>query len=177
LASMIGGIAVGVLVGRRLLRPGWLLALGMFSTALGSALTAYAHDSENVVLMFAGLVGLGTGLAYAATPNLLMAAVPPGVQASTAALVSVSQTVIPAIGPIIAFSVMNGSHIAELPPFITRMLNGAIIYTERGLEIGFLIAAGIAIAGLAFALLVPRTIEQVSIEAIMPDRAAPPQPS
>ncbi|MEU1426527.1 MFS transporter [Nocardia sp. NPDC005746] len=174
LASVVGGIAVGVLVGRGLLRPGWLLALGMLSTALGSALTAYAHGSEQLVLLFAGLVGLGAGLAYAATPNLLMAAVPPGVQASTAALVSVSQTVIPAIAPIIAFSIMNGSHIAELPPFITRMLNGAIVYTERGLEIGLLIAAAIAVVGLVFALLLPRTIVTVSIEAVPPDHAATP---
>ncbi|MFD6354800.1 MFS transporter [Nocardia tengchongensis] len=173
LLSVVGGIAVGVLVGRGLLRPRWLLALGMLSTALGSVLTAYSHDDKYLLLLFAGLVGLGTGLAYAATPNLLIAAVPPGVQASTAALVSVSQTVVPAIGPIIAFSVMNGSHIAELPPFIVRMLNGAIVYTERGLQIGFLIAAAIAAVGLLFALLVPRTIEQASIDVAVPGRGVP----
>ncbi|MGW4533196.1 MFS transporter [Nocardia sp. NPDC004340] len=167
--SVVGGIAVGVLVGRRLLRPGWLLALGMLSTGLGAALTAYSHDSSELVLLFAGLVGLGTGLAYAATPNLLISAVPPGVQGSAAALVSLSQTVIPAIGPIVAFSVMNGGYVAELPPYIARMLNGAIVYTERGLQIGFLIAAAIAAVGLLFALLVPRTVEQASLESIVPD--------
>ncbi|MET8875097.1 MFS transporter [Nocardia sp. NPDC004278] len=173
LLSVVGGIAVGVLAGRRLIRPGLLLALGMLSTALGSVLTAYSHDSKDLLLLFAGLVGLGAGLAYAATPNLLIAAVPPGVQASTAALVSVCQIVIPAIAPIIAFSIMNGSHVAQLPPMITRMLNGAVVYTEGGLKIGFLIAAAIALAGLLFALLLPRTIEQVSIGAIAPEAAAP----
>ncbi|MFE3257953.1 MFS transporter [Nocardia sp. NPDC059091] len=169
LSSVVGGIVVGVLVGRGMLRARWLLALGLLSTGLGAALTAYHHDDKDLLLLFAGLVGFGTGLAYAATPNLLIAAVPPGVQASTAALVSVAQTVVPAIGPIIAFSVMNGSHIAALPPFIVRMLNGAIVYTVRGIQLGFLIAAAIAVAGLVFALLVPRTIEQVSIDAAAPD--------
>lgn len=53
------------------------------------------------------------------------------------------------------------------------MLNGAIVYTERGLQLGFLIAAAIAAVGLLFALLVPRTIEQASIDEAAPEVGVP----
>jgi MFS family permease len=118
------------------------------------------------VLTFAGLVGLGLGLAYASIPNLLIAAVPPQVQASAAALAGVFQAVIPALAPIVVFSVLDGSYQAVLPAMITRMLNGAIVYTDAGFRVGFLIVAALALPGLLAALLLPRVIEPCTVAEI-----------
>ncbi|MGF6888648.1 MFS family permease [Nocardia sp. GAS34] len=74
--SVIGGLTVGVLVGRQIAGPRLLLMLGMIVAGAGSGLTAYAHHDKPAVLIFAGLVGLGLGLADASIPNLLIAAVP-----------------------------------------------------------------------------------------------------
>ncbi|SEM23922.1 MFS transporter [Rhodococcus maanshanensis] len=165
--GVLGGIVVGVLVGRHVASPGLLISLGMVSAAIGCTVTAYAHDNELLLMILAGAVGLGSGLAYAATPNLVFLAVPPELQASTSALVGMFQTVVPAIAPILAFAVMDGSHVAQLPPMITSMLNGATVYTDDGFTVGFLIAAAIALVGLCAAVLVPRRIVQVDVDSIV----------
>lgn len=165
--AVLGGIVVGVLVGRTFASPGLLISLGMASAVVGCAVTAFAHDSELLLMILAGAVGLGSGLAYAATPNLVFRAVPSELQASTSALVCMFQTVVPAVVPILAFTVMNGSHVAQLPPMITSMLNGAIVYTDDGFTVGFLISAAIALLGLGAAVLVPRRIVKVDVDSIV----------
>ncbi|WP_280200187.1 hypothetical protein, partial [Nocardia cyriacigeorgica] len=45
------------------------------------------------LIVFAGIFGTGMGMAYASIPNLLIEAVPPQLQASTASIVGVSQSV------------------------------------------------------------------------------------
>ncbi|MEV6138987.1 MFS transporter [Nocardia sp. NPDC051990] len=164
--SEIGGLIVGVLVGHRIAGPRLTSVLGMIAAGAGSVLTAYSHDDKGMVLIFAGLVGFGLGLAYASTPNLLIEAVSPKLQASTASLIGVFQTVIPAILPVVVFAVLNNSYTAALPPMITQMLGGAIIYTDAGFKAGFLIVAAIALLGFVAALLLPRTIEEITIEAV-----------
>ncbi|GAA4485209.1 MFS transporter [Rhodococcus olei] len=163
--TVIGGLIVGMLVGRNV-RPRLLLAAGAVSAALGCALTAFSHDSKGTLIVFAGLVGLGMGLGYAAIPNLLIEAVPPQLQASTASIVGVFQSVFPAALPVIAFTVMNNSYIAPIPPEMTQ---GYVFYTDKGFQVAFLIAAVAAVACLLAALALPRRIEQVKIESIEPE--------
>ncbi|MFE3292742.1 MFS transporter [Rhodococcus sp. NPDC059234] len=171
--GVLGGLVVGVLVGRNIASPRLLISLGTVSVAVGCTVTAYAHDSELLLTVLAGTVGLGAGLVNAATPNLVFRAVPSELQASTSALVGMFQTVGPAIVPILAFAVMNGSHVAQLPPMITSMLNGAIVYTDSGFTMGFLIAAAVALLGLCAAVLLPRRIVQVDVDSIVAGGVGP----
>ncbi|MFC7448454.1 MFS transporter [Rhodococcus daqingensis] len=163
--TVVGGLIVGILVGRNV-RPRPLLAIGAVSAAIGCAATAYSHDSKGTLILFAGLVGLGMGMGYAAVPNLLIEAVPPQLQASTASIVGVFQSVFPAALPVIAFTVMNNSHIAPIPP---EMTGGFVFYTDKGFQVAFLIAAAAAVACLVAALLLPRRIEQVQVPASQVD--------
>jgi hypothetical protein len=98
------------------------------------------------------------GLAYAAVPNLLIEAVPPQLQATTASIVSVTQSIVAAVLPVVAFTVMNNSYIAPIPPEVTQ---GAILYTDRGFQVAFLIGAAAAAVGAILAALIPRRIDQV----------------
>ncbi|MFC4374338.1 MFS transporter [Nocardia halotolerans] len=168
LMVVVGGVLVGVLVGRRAARPRPLMVGGMLLMALGFALTAAVHDSKPLLIIFAGLFGTGMGMSYAAIPNLLIEAVPPQLQATTASLVGVSQSVVPAILPVIAFTVMNNSYIAAIPPEMTQ---GAVFYVERGFTIAFLIGAVAALIGAVVAVALPRRIVQLSApaEAAGPD--------
>ncbi|MFE1953981.1 MFS transporter [Streptomyces sp. NPDC059524] len=159
LCTVVGGVLVGVLVGRRA-RPRLMMAAGGVSAGLGCALTAYAHDSRGLLILFSCLVGLGMGLGYAAVPNLLIEAVPPQLQASTASIAGVFQSVFPAVLPVIAFTVLNNSYIAPLSPEITR---GAVLYTSDGFKAAYLIAAGAAVCCLFAALALPARIRQVEV--------------
>ncbi|MFD4179825.1 MFS transporter [Rhodococcus sp. NPDC058514] len=161
LMVVIGGVLVGMLVGRNV-RPRPLLVIGLLGMALGFALTAMIHDNKALLIVFAGVFGTGMGMAYASIPNLLIEAVPPQLQASTASIVGVFQSVFPAVLPVIAFTVMNNSHIAPIP---LEMTQGAILYTDKGYQIAFLIGAVAAALGAVVALLLPRKIEQVKIPA------------
>ncbi|MFI5718121.1 hypothetical protein [Nocardia sp. NPDC051750] len=80
---------------------------------------------------------------------------------------------IPAIGPIIVFAVLNGSYAAEFPPAIAAMLNGQVLYTDTGITVGFLIAAAVAFLGVLAVLFLPCTGEQIEIDAILADGRQP----
>lgn len=166
--TVVGGLLVGLLVGRFKVEPRLTAVAGLATVTLGCALSAPYHHSETVLMSVAGLVGLGVGLTYASTPNLLIAALPPQLQATGAALTGIFQSVVPAIAPIVVFAVLNGSHAAELSPAITAMLNGQILYTDTGITVAFLIAAAIAFLGVITALFLPRTGEQIDIDSVLP---------
>ncbi|MFD6354231.1 MFS transporter [Nocardia tengchongensis] len=171
--TIIGGLVVGALVGRGAVEPRLTAMAGMVATTAGCALTAYSHHSEHRLMVFAAVVGLGVGLTYASIPNLLIEAVPAQVQASAAALVGVFQGVIPAIVPIVVFATLDGGYQAELPPMITKMLNGAIVYSDDGFKVGFLIAAAVALLGVLTTLLLPRAVEEADLDSIIPTGSAP----
>ncbi|MFC9788126.1 MFS transporter [Rhodococcus sp. NPDC127528] len=151
-ATVVGGFLVGSLVSRVGARP--LMVVGMVTMALACTSTAISHESKPLVIIFSALVGLGGGIGYAATPNLLLATVPQSLQGTTGAVSSVSQNVFPAVLPVIAFTVLN-SHIATV-------VEGAAFYTDEGLTIGFLIAAGAALIAAVAAFALPRKVEQVA---------------
>ncbi|MFC4603875.1 MFS transporter [Rhodococcus kronopolitis] len=159
LMVVIGGVLVGMLVGRSV-RPRPLLVIGLLGMALGFALTAMIHDDKALLIAFAGIFGTGMGMAYASIPNLLIEAVPPQLQASTASIVGVFQSVFPAVLPVIAFTVMNNSYIAPIPLELTQ---GAILYTDQGFTVAFAIGAVAALLGACVALMLPRRIVQVSV--------------
>ncbi len=151
-ATVIGGFIVGFLVSRTGSRTP--MTVGMAVMALACTLTAISHESKPQVIIFSALVGLGGGIGYAAAPNLLLATVPQPLQGTTGAVSSVSQNVLPAVLPVVAFTVLN-SHIATV-------VEGAAFYTDEGLTIGFLIAAGAALIAAVAAFALPRRVEQVA---------------
>ncbi|WP_280438893.1 MFS transporter [Nocardia cyriacigeorgica] len=158
LMVVVGGVLVGLLVGRGNARPRVLMTCGMLLMAAGFTLTAAVHDSKPLLIVFAGIFGTGMGMAYASIPNLLIEAVPPQLQASTASIVGVSQSVFPAVLPVIAFTVMNNSYIAPIPPEMTQ---GAVFYLDRGFTIAFLIGAATAVIGAVVAAALPRRVVQL----------------
>lgn len=151
-ATVIGGFAVGSMVHR--VGPRTLMIVGMMIMAVASTATAFSHESKPEVIAFAALCGLGAGMGYAAAPNLLIATVPPALQATAGSVTSVSQNILPAALPVIAFSVLN-SHIA-------MEIDGAALYSDEGMTIGFLIAAGVAVAAAATAWFLPRTLAPIA---------------
>ncbi|MDT2008568.1 MFS transporter [Rhodococcus opacus] len=158
---VVGGVVVGILVGRNV-RPRLLMIIGLLLMSAGFLLTAQIHDNKALLLVFAGMTGAGMGLAYAAVPNLLIEAVPPQLQATTASIVSVSQSVIAAVLPVVAFTVMNNSYIAPIPLELTH---GAFLYTDEGFQIAFLIGAVASGIGALLAAMLPRRIEQIQVPA------------
>ncbi|TQF73461.1 MFS transporter [Rhodococcus spelaei] len=148
--TLVGGFIVGGLAPR--IRPKLMLVAGLAVLATASLLLAVSHDSKAIVIVLAALVGLGGGMAYAATPNLLIEAVPPQQLATAGAIASTSGNLLPAILPVLVFSMLN-SHIAF-------EVEGSALYSNTGVSIGFAMVAGAALIGLLAALAIPRTIRQ-----------------
>lgn len=152
---VVGGVAVGLLVGRGS-RPRTMLAVGMATMTAGYLLLAWSHSSEGFVILACGILGVGMGFAYAAIPNLLIEAVAPELQASTASIVGVSQNVFPAILPVVIFSVLNGNFVASRTP-------DGVFYVDAGFRVGFLIGAAATMTCVFVALSIPRSIVQTSV--------------
>lgn len=160
---VVGGVVVGILVSRNV-RPRVLMIAGTLLMAAAFAFIAVKHDDKALLLVFAGMAGTGMGLGYAATPNLLIEAVPPQLQASTASIVNVVQSVLAAALPVIAFAVLNNSYIAPFPPELTQ---GAILYTDKGFQVAFLIGAVASGIATVLALALPRRIERLAVPESM----------
>ncbi len=167
---VVGGVVVGALVARNV-RPRLLLIVGTVLLAAALLLMSVRHDTKGLVMVFAGLFGLGVGLSFSAIPNLLIEAVPPQLQASTASIVNISQSVVAAALPVVVFAVLNGSYTAPFPPALTH---GATFYTDRGFQVAFLIG-GVAVAfATLLALLLPRRIDRLQLPA---EQAATEEPT
>ncbi|QKT13774.1 MFS transporter [Rhodococcus sp. W8901] len=163
-AVVLGGLLVGTLVGRNM-RPRPLLVTGLLLNAVAFALIAQTHDTKSIVMIICAVFGFGMGMGYASIPNLLIEAVPPQLQASSASMVGVSQSVFPAVLPVIAFAVMNNSHIVQFPPEIQATLQGAVFYDNAGFQVAFWIGAVFALVGAVVAFLLPRNIAQIEVPA------------
>ncbi|ORL28724.1 MFS transporter [Prescottella equi] len=149
-ATLLGGFVVGALVSR--VQPKQLMVAGLTIVAAGSLLLAVSHDSKAVVVLLAAVVGLGGGMGYAATPNLLIEAVPPQLLATAGAIASTAGNVFPAILPVLIFAMLN-SHVA----FVAE---GSALYSNTGIAIGFVMVAGAALLGALAAISIPRAIRQ-----------------
>ncbi len=159
-AAVIGGLIVGFSVPR--IRPRLLMVAGQLFLVLGAVLTALSHQSSGTLIVFALIEGLGLGMTYAAVPNLVISAVPAQLQATTSSMVSVFQSGLAAVLPVIVFTVLNSR--------IAMVVQGNAFYTDEGLKIGFLIAGAAALIGGLAALVLPRTIREVrDVESVQQD--------
>lgn len=157
--TMAGGIVVGTLCGRGV-PPRSLLFASMVCMGLGAVLTAIQHDSKSTLFLFAGLVGLGMGLGYAAIPNQLIGTVPAQLQASTAGIAGVVQSLISAALPVIVFAVMNNSFVADLSADVT---GGAVAYSDGGFVAAFVITAVTAVLGVVAVFAIPRHFDRITL--------------
>ena len=148
LATLSGGFLVGRLVSRRVPARSLMISGGAIAAA-GCLLMAASHSSVIGVAAFGALVGLGAGMGYAATPNLLIAAVPPQIQATAGAIASTSGNLLPAILPVLVFAVLNGAHVG-------MVVDGETLYTDVGISVAFVICGLVAIASALVALMLPR---------------------
>lgn len=155
-AQVIGGILVGVMIGRGL-TPRILLAAGATLLATGAFIVLAGMDTKSIVLVGAIITGLGTGLAYSSIPNLQIQTVPPELQASTASIVATSQSMMGAILPVAVFTVLNSN--------VARVADGVPLYSSTGMHLAWIMSAGIAITSLVAVFLVPRHIVQLTVPA------------
>lgn len=154
IAQVIGGILVGVMIGRGV-TPRVLCASGAILLATGAFVVLSGMDTKSIVLVGAIITGLGTGLAYSSIPNLQIQTVPPQLQASTASIVATSQSMIGAILPVAVFTVLNSN--------VARVVDGIPLYSATGMHMAWMMCAGIAITSLIAVFLVPRNIVQVAV--------------
>jgi MFS family permease len=161
-AQVIGGILVGVMIGRGL-TPRILCAWGTTMLAIGAFVVMSGMDTQWIVLLGAIVTGLGTGLAYSSIPNLQFETVPPQLQASTASIVATSQSMMGAILPVIVFTILNSN--------VARIVDGVTLYSSTGMHLAWILSAGIAITSLIVVLLVPRNIVQMTVPAAKADDA------
>jgi len=159
IATLLGGVVVGALATR--MSPKKLMVAGMSLMTIALLMFAVTHDSKILVVLLAVLVGIGGGMGYAATPNLLIASVRPELQATTGAIASTAGNVVPAIVPIVVFAALN-SHVA-------MSVDGATLYSSTGIALGFAITAVVAVIA---ALAIPNTIRQQGLPTHEDDSVA-----
>lgn len=153
--TMIGGVVVGLTTRR--IPPRLMIVAGNIIMAIGFTLTAFSHTSKPLVILFAGIFGFGMGLCYAAVPNIIIASVAPQHQATTAGVVAVSQSLVPAILPVVVFAILNSN--------IAMVVQGNAFYTDHAMTLGFLVGAVTAVVGFLAAVALPRKIKQFSLDS------------
>ncbi|MGO3326149.1 MFS transporter [Gordonia sp. (in: high G+C Gram-positive bacteria)] len=158
--TMLGGVVVGVLCGRGT-HPRILLMISMILSGIGGVATALVHDDKVLLFVFAGVVGTGMGMGYASIPNMLIKAAPPELQASTAGVAGVVQSLSSAVLPVVAFAIMNNWFVADLP---VEETGGAVIYSDGGFVSAFLLVAATAAVGLVAAIALPKVTRQFTTE-------------
>ncbi|MCF8589137.1 MFS transporter [Gordonia liuliyuniae] len=154
-AQVIGGVLVGIMIGRGL-TPRVLLALGSSLLAVGSLVIMSGMDTRWIVLVGAIITGIGTGLAYSSIPNVQFSTVPPQLQASTASIVATSQSMLGAILPVAVFTLLNSN--------VARVVDGVTLYSANGMKFAWIGAAGIALISVVAVLFVPRKIIEVTVQ-------------
>jgi MFS family permease len=120
----------------------------LLGAGLAGVLTGLVNDSRGVVIVWAAIQGLGLGLCYAATPNLVIQAVPGELQGSMASMVQVFQGAFSAAIPVVVFTVLNSGKVT--------VLKGNIFYSNSGLTIGFLIGGATALVAALVAVALPQ---------------------
>lgn len=151
---MLGGLAVGYLVGRKV-KPRLTMISGGLLWITGAVMLAFFHESQALVILFGVFAGLATGVCFASTPNLQIEAVPPQLQASTASIVTVGNNMLAGVIPVVLLAVMNANIVLEV--------DGGVVYSNSAITYGWLIVAGVGLLLTISALLLPRKIETVKL--------------
>ena len=119
-----------------------LLSGTVFTTA-AFALLAVAHSHPYDLLISAGLLGVGIGLAFAALGNLIVQAVPPQQTGVATGMNTIVRTIGGAIGAEVAASILAANLLGSGQP------------AKHGYTITFWICAAVVAAGVVASLAVP----------------------
>jgi EmrB/QacA subfamily drug resistance transporter len=120
------------------------LALGAMFAAFGYLLLAVMHGAKIDIYLGSLLLGLGIGLAFAATANLMVEAVPQEVTGVASAINAIMRTVGGAIGAQISAAVVSANFVL-----------GGRFPAESGFVIAFAMSAVAAAVALAVVFVIP----------------------
>jgi MFS family permease len=135
------------------------LALGIAVAAVGNAWLGLWHGSEPVMYLQNGLLGIATGMAFAAMANLVVATVPREVTGVALGVNSVMRAI-------------GGSLASQVAIVIITAHEGPEGYpAESGYTTAFLLTGAVALAGLAVVALIPKGTHRTGDQA----PAAPPR--
>ncbi|MET7896568.1 MFS transporter [Streptomyces mirabilis] len=134
---VVGGLVVGLTVKRVGTR--WLLAAGLLVFAVGALFLGFWHGTVGAMAVGASIVGLGTGLGYAATPNLVIENTPAEEQGAVSSVVQICQSGFSSIMPVVLFTILAEN--------IRMATDAGVVYSGDGLRYGLFLAVGLALLG------------------------------
>ncbi len=129
------------------------LAVGAFLASGGLLGMALAHDSAWLIIVWGAILNTGVGCAFAALPNLVIAAVEPHETGEATGVNTIARNVGASLGGQVAAAIIASHVIAGAP-------------ANRGFEIAFLMSAGIALLAGICGLLIPTGRGAVSWRAV-----------
>jgi EmrB/QacA subfamily drug resistance transporter len=118
------------------------LALGALLAGGGLAGMGLAHDSGGLIVLWAAVLNTGVGCAFAALPNLVIAAVDPHETGEATGVNTIARNIGASLGGQVAASIVASHMIAGAP-------------ADKGFQIAFLMSAGIALLAGICGLLIP----------------------
>jgi len=119
------------------------LAVGAAVAALGLAALGVAHDSPGRVALWSAVFNTGVGCAFAAVPNLVIAATGSHETGEATGVNTIARNVGAALGGQVAASIVAGHVLTDGLP------------TDHGFELAFLSGAAITLLAALCALLIP----------------------
>lgn len=162
-AVVVAGILTGFLMRRT--RPRVTMAAGLLIMGVGALLLAFWHSAAPELIILGVVVGFGTGLGYASTPNLVIANTPAADQAATASVVQICQTGLSACMPVALFVILAAN--------VRAVFAGTPIYSNAGYTYGWILMAGLTMFGSLVLVTVLRTRpEPVTGESLVASAAA-----
>ncbi|MFI1462485.1 MFS transporter [Nocardia carnea] len=137
----LGIVVGGLIVGLTARRTGAKLHMVAAAAIIGTGVLAMGagRGEELIVLIATGVVHLGVGLAGAAIPNLVIAAVPADSQVVSSSIAEVSRTLLAGVGTTVVFVLLNAN--------VRALVEGAPVYADAGFMWAFGVIAACALAG------------------------------
>ena len=139
------------------------LGAGGIVTAIGLVLLAVAHGRRSEVLAFSIVMSGGTGLAFAAMPNLILEAVPSRQTGEATGVNALVRAVGSALGSQVSAAVLAGSAVAG-------------VATDAGYRNAFAISAAVVVAAGLVAARIPRAPRVAHASVLAEVGAASPLP-
>ncbi|MEV7976803.1 MFS transporter [Streptomyces sp. NPDC086519] len=131
LGSVVAGLVAGVLVRRT--GPRLLMYVGLGVLTVGSLVLMSAHDTVAKILVGVVILGIGTGFAMGAMPNLVIAGTPESEQGSMSSAGGLSSGFIGATLSTVTFAIMTPSAKSPVP--------GVLVYGDSAISTSLLVLA------------------------------------
>jgi MFS family permease len=107
------------------------LVLGTIITAASFGVPAIAHDSVWQLLVSSALMGIGVGLAFAAMPNAIVAAVPPTQTGVATSVNTITRTIGGSIGTAALAAILGSGHVPTDDAFTNSFWTGPACSASR----------------------------------------------